>query len=154
MLPGLMQDRPLSIIDILRFAASAHATQELISKNVDEPIWRSNYAATFKRTAQAAHMLQSLGLNAGDRVSTLAWNNHRHFELFFAGPGMGIVLHTANPRLPDDHLVYTINHAGSRVLLLDRNMVEIYERISDRLETVEKVITLTDIERSGEKYEG
>tara|TARA_R110002124_G_scaffold101639_1_gene249283 strand:+ start:25998 stop:27623 length:1626 start_codon:yes stop_codon:yes gene_type:complete len=154
MLPGLMQDRPLSIIDILRFAASAHATQEIISKNVDEPMWRSNYAASFKRSAQAAHMLQSLGLKTGDRISTLAWNNHRHFELFFAAPGIGLVLHTANPRLPDDHLVYTINHAGSRVLLLDRNMIEIYNRIADRLETVEKVITLTDTARTEGLYDG
>ncbi|MEJ6596110.1 AMP-binding protein [Parasphingorhabdus sp.] len=124
MLPGLMQDRPLAIIDILRFAATAHATQEVVSKNVGEPIWRSTYAGTMRRVAQAANMLAGLGLKGGDRISSLAWNTHRHFELFYAAPGMGLVLHTANPRLPDDQLVYTINHAESRVLLIDRNMVE------------------------------
>ena len=154
MLPGLMQDRPLAIIDVLRFAATAHATQEIVSKNVDEAIWRSDYAGTMKRVAQAANMLASLDLQPGDRISTLAWNTHRHFELFYAAPGMGLVVHTANPRLPDDHLVYTINHAGSRVLLLDRNMIAIYERIADRLETVEKVIALTDSERTPQGYQG
>ena len=154
MLPGLMQKGPLSIIDMLRFAGTAHASREIVSKNIDEPIWRSNYGETLNRAAQAAHMLASLGLRPGDRVSTLAWNTHRHFELFFAGPGYGVVVHTANPRLPDDHLIYTINHAGSRVLFLDRNMIEIYERIADRLDTVEKVITLTDAERSVRAYDG
>lgn len=154
MLPGLMQDRPLAIIDILRFAATAHGTQEIVSKNVDEPIWRSDYAGTMRRVAQAAHMLAGLGLKAGDRISTLSWNTHRHFELFYAAPGVGLVVHTANPRLPDDHLIYTINHAGSRMLLLDRNMVPIYERIRDELSTVEKVVLLTDSERTLEGYEG
>tara|TARA_R110000772_G_scaffold43659_1_gene100548 strand:- start:3644 stop:5239 length:1596 start_codon:yes stop_codon:yes gene_type:complete len=149
-----MQGRPLAIIDILRFAATAHATQEIVSKNVDEPIWRGDYAGTMKRVGQAANMLTGLGLKSGDRISTLSWNTHRHFELFYAAPGMGLVAHTANPRLPDDHLIYTINHAGSRILLLDRNMIEIYERIADKLETVEKVITLTDSERTPDGFDG
>lgn len=154
MLPGLMQDRPLAIIDILRFAATAHGTQEIVSKNVDEPIWRSDYAGTMRRVAQAANMMVAAGLKAGDRISTLSWNTHRHFELFYAAPGMGLVVHTANPRLPDEHLVYTINHAGSRMLLLDRNMVPIYERIRDQLDTVEKIVLLTDHDRTLEGYDG
>lgn len=154
MLPGLMQDRPLAIIDILRFAATAHANQEIVSKNVDEPVWRSTYAGTMKRVCQAANMLTGLDLKSGDRISTLSWNTHRHFELFYAAPGMGLVAHTANPRLPDDHLIYTINHAGSRALLLDRNMVDIYERIKDRLETIEHIVTLTDAERTPADYNG
>jgi 3-(methylthio)propionyl---CoA ligase len=148
MLPGLMQDKPLNIIDILRFASVAHASQEIISKNVDEPITRYNYLSAWRRTAQAANMLSQLGVKSGDRVSSLSWNTHRHFELFFAVPGMGAVLHTANPRLPDDHLIFTINHAGSKALLIDRNMAEIVERIKPQLETVEHYIVLSDQERS------
>lgn len=150
---GLMQGRPLAIIDILRYAAAAHASQEIVSKGIDEPIWRSNYSGTLQRVAQVAHMLLAQGLRAGDRVSTLAWNTHRHFELFYAAPGIGLVLHTANPRLPDEHLIYTINHAASRVLLLDRNLVNVYERIAGRLDAVEKVIILSDPERALPGYE-
>jgi 3-(methylthio)propionyl---CoA ligase len=150
---GLMQDRPLAIIDILRYAAVAHATQEIVSKGIDEPIWRSNYAGTLQRVSQVANMLLGAGLRAGDRVSTLAWNTHRHFELFYAAPGIGLVLHTANPRLPDEHLIYTINHAASRTLLLDRNLADVYQRIAGRLNTVEKVIMLSDPERVPPGYE-
>ena len=147
-LPGSMQHRDLAIIDIVRFAAAAHPTREIVSRNVDEPMWRYDYARCFARVAQAAHMLGALGVASGDRVSSLAWNTHRHFELFFAVPGVGAVLHTANPRLPDDHLIYTINHAESRALLFDRNMAEIVERIRPRLETVEHFIVLSDVERA------
>ena len=147
-LPGLMQGRDLAIIEILRFAAAAHPTREIVSRNVDEPLWRYDYARCFSRAAQAAHMLVRFGISEGDRVSTLAWNTHRHFELLFAAPGIGAVLHTANPRLPDEHLIYTINHAASRMMLYDRNMAEIVERIRDRLETVESFIMLADAERT------
>jgi len=147
-LPGLMQRRDLAIIDILRFAATAHPGREIVSRLVDEPLWRYDYAACHARVAQAAHMLARLGVREGDRVTSLAWNTHRHLELFFAVPGIGAVLHTANPRLSDEHLLFTINHAGSRVLLFDRNMAPTVERIRDRLENVETLVVLSDEERS------
>ncbi len=142
MYPGLMQNTPLNISKIIEYAALAHGDREIVSRNVDEPIWRSNYAGTARRAAQGAHWLASINIKAGDRVSSLAWNNHRHFELFFAVPGMGAVLHTANPRLPDEHIAYTINHAESRVLLYDRNMAEMVERLKPLLSTIEHYVML------------
>jgi 3-(methylthio)propionyl---CoA ligase len=142
MYPGLMQQVPLNISKILEYAALAHGTTEVVSKNVDEPLWRYDYAGVAARAAQAAHWLAHIGIASGDRISSLAWNNHRHFELFFAAPGMGCVLHTANPRLPDEHIAYTINHAGSRVLLYDRNMEEIVARLKPILSSVETFVML------------
>ncbi len=147
-IPGSMQHRGLAIVDIIRHAAAAHPTREIASRNVDEPLWRYDYARCFDRVARCAHLLARAGVTSGDRVTSLAWNTHRHFELFFAVPGIGAVLHTANPRLPDDHLVFTINHAASRVLLIDANMAPIVARIRSRLDTVVHVITLTDAERT------
>jgi 3-(methylthio)propionyl---CoA ligase len=146
-IPGLMQHRDLAIIDIIRHAAAAHPTREIVSRNVNEPLWRYDYRRCLARIARAAQMFEELGIASGDRVTSLAWNNHRHFELFFAVPGIGAVLHTANPRLPDEHLIYTINHAGSAVLLFDRNMAEIVERIRPSLETVKNFIVLSDADR-------
>ncbi|GLJ00714.1 long-chain fatty acid--CoA ligase [Sphingobium sp. BS19] len=142
-LPGLMQQTPLNIIDILRHAAVAHRSREIVSRLIDEPIWRTDYGHTADRVAQAANMLAKMGVRAGDRLSSLAWNTHRHFELFYAVPGIGAVLHTANPRLPEDHLIFTINNAGSRVLLFDSNLFEIVERIKPKLESIEYYIALT-----------
>jgi fatty-acyl-CoA synthase len=96
-----------------------------------------------KRTARAAKALLRLGVTGGDRVSSLGWNTHRHLELFYAVTGIGAVLHTANPRLFDEQIVYTINHAQSRVLLFERNLAPLVARIADRLTTVTSFVSLT-----------
>jgi fatty-acyl-CoA synthase len=142
-----MQAPSLRIIDILMFAASAHARREIVSRLVDEPLWRYDYARALGRSAQCANALRRLGVKPGDRVSSLAWNTHRHFELFYAVPGIGAVLHTANPRLFDEQIVFTINHAGSRVLLFERNFLPLVERIAAQLPGIKTWIMLSDEER-------
>ena len=91
MLRGLMQDAPLLISGILEYAARAHGEREIVSKAVDEPVWRYDWHRCDQRARQAAQALGVLGIATGDRVSSLAWNTHRHLELFYAAPGMGAV---------------------------------------------------------------
>jgi 3-(methylthio)propionyl---CoA ligase len=96
MTPGLMQPVPLQISSILRYAAAAHPRREIVSRLIDEPLWRYDYAGLAARAAQAAHALRNLGVGPSDTVSTLSWNTHRHLELFYAAPGFGAVLHAPN----------------------------------------------------------
>lgn len=142
MLPGLMQDAPLQISAILTHAARAHGGVEIVSKLVDEPTWRYDWAACEVRSRQAAQMLGTLGIGSGDRISSLAWNTHRHLELFYAVPGIGAVLHTANPRLSDEQIAFTINHAGSRVLFFEANLAELVERLKPLLPAIERYVLL------------
>jgi fatty-acyl-CoA synthase len=144
MLPGLMQPTPLLVSSILRYAAAAHGTREIVSRQIEGPIFRYEYAGLARRAEQAAAALRALGVGEGDRVSSIAWNTHRHLELFFAVPGIGAVLHTANPRLFDEQIVYTINHAESRVLLFEKNLAPLVERLAPQLTTVEAYVMLTD----------
>ena len=132
---------------MLRYAALAHGDREIVSRLVEEPLWRYDYAGLAARGGKAANMLARLGVGRGDRVSSLAWNTHRHMELFFAVPGMGAVLHTANPRFSEDQIVYTINHAESRVLLFDRSFGSLVDRLRPRLATIRHYIMLADSER-------
>jgi fatty-acyl-CoA synthase len=148
MIPGLMQTTPLMISGILTYAAQAHGAREIVSRLIDEPLHRYDYAGLARRSAQAAHALQRLGIKAGDRVTSLAWNTHRHLELFYAAPGIGAVLHTANPRLFDEQIVYTINHAESSVLFFERNFQALVERIAPQLTTVKTFVMLSDAERT------
>lgn len=148
MLKGTMQQTPLMISGILTHAAAAHGDREIVSRLVDEPLWRYDYAGLARRAGQAAAMLRSLGVRPGDLVTSMAWNTHRHFELFFAVPGIGAVLHTANPRLSDEQIVYTLNHAGSGVLLFDRNFLAMVERVRPRLSNIHTFIMLSDAERT------
>ncbi len=142
--PGLMQTTPLQISSILKYAALAHGRREIVSRGIDEPFWRYDYAAFAVRCEKAARALGTIGVRPGDRVSTLAWNTHRHLELFYAATGMGAVLHTANPRLFDEQIAYTLNHAESAVLLFDRNLLELVERIAHRLIHVRTFVMLSD----------
>jgi acyl-CoA synthetase (AMP-forming)/AMP-acid ligase II len=148
MLPGLMQSTPLLISGILTYAAQAHGSREIVSKLIDEPIWRYDYHGLARRSAQLAHALKRLGVRPGNRVTSLAWNTHRHLELFYAVPGIGAVLHTANPRLFDEQIVYTINHAESGVLFFDRSFAGLVERIAPQLTTVKTFVMLSDRERT------
>lgn len=140
---GQMQRTPLLIGSILRYAAEAHPTQAVVSREIGgDRLWHTDYAGLYDRTARAANMLAGLGIRAGDRVTSLAWNTHRHLELFYAVPGLGAVLHTANPRLSDEQLSFTINHAASRVLAFDVNLIDLVARIAPALEHVEHFIAL------------
>ncbi len=148
MIAGLMQTTPLMISGILTYAAQAHGTREIVSKLIDEPLWRYDYAGLGRRSAQLAHALKRLGVAPGDRITSLAWNTHRHLELFYAAPGIGAVLHTANPRLFDEQIVYTINHAESGVLFYERSFAALVERIAPQLTTVKTFVMLSDRERT------
>lgn len=140
---GQMQPAQLLIGSILDYAAHAHATREIVSREIGtDRIWRYDYAGLAYRTAQGAHMLAALGLESGARVSSLAWNTHRHLELFYAVPSLGAVLHTANPRLSDEQLIWTLNHAESRILAFETNLAPLVEHIAPALDYVEHFIVL------------
>jgi fatty-acyl-CoA synthase len=139
---GSMQQFPLMISSILEHAAVAHGDQEIVSRLVEEPLWRYNYSGLAERAGRAANMIRRLGIGTGDFVSTLAWNTHRHYELFFAVPGIGAVLHTGNPRLSDEQIAYTLNHAGSSVLLFERNFSELVQRLQPHLTNIRHFIML------------
>jgi 3-(methylthio)propionyl---CoA ligase len=103
-----MMTMPLSIPSILRHAAIYHGDTEIVSRTLDGAIHRYDYAAAWRRAQQLANALHALGLTPGDRVGTLAWNGHRHFEIYYAVSGSGMVCHTINPRLLPGQIAYII----------------------------------------------
>ncbi len=141
---GLMQEIPLMISSLIRYAAEYHGDRRVVSRTVEGPIHRYGYAECERRAKRAANALGRLGIRPGDRVGTLAWNGHRHLELFYGVSGMGAVLHTVNPRLFTEQIVYIVNHAEDRVLFVDLTFVELVERIVDRLATVEQIVVMCD----------
>ena len=142
-----MQQHELRLGSILAYAADAHPTREIVSRQIDEPDWRGTYADLAVRAAKAAHALAALGVGPGDRVATLAWNTIRHLDLFYAVPGLGAVLMTANPRLFEDQIIYTIDHAGAEWLLFDHDMLALVERLAPRLPRIKHYVMLSDQNR-------
>ena len=116
---GLMQDQPLAISSLIEFAARHHHDGQIVSRRVEGDIHRYTYREAAARSRQVAAALDRLGLAFSDRVATLAWNGYRHMELYYAVSGMGAVLHTLNPRLHPDQVVYIADHAEDSVLFFD-----------------------------------
>jgi fatty-acyl-CoA synthase len=141
---GLMQHHPLLIASLIEHAASVHSDGEIVSRAPDGTIHRYTYTDVKRRAAQVANLLASLGVAPGECVGTLAWNGHRHLELFYGVSGSGVVLHTINPRLFPDQLEYIINHAGDRVLFFDVCFAPLVEKLAPRLQTVQQYIALSD----------
>lgn len=141
---GLMQNHPLRIIDILSFAAEVWPDQGITSVRDEGDVHRASYPETLDRVSQLAHALDGIGVREGDRVATLAWNGHRHFELYYAISGMGAVCHTINPRLPQEQLTYMLDHAGDSVLCVDLSLVPLVESMRGDLPEGLTLIVLTD----------
>ena len=146
MLRGQMMDRPLLIADILRHAALNHGKREIVSRMPDSgQIHRYGYVDCYARTQKLANALKSsLKIKPGDRVTTIAWNTHRHLELYYGVSGIGAVIHTANPRLSPDQLAWIINHAKSKVVFFDVTFAPLVEAIAKHCKTVKKFVVMTD----------
>lgn len=144
MLHGLMMDSPLLITSIMRFADRNHGSREVVSVTADNPQHRYTYSAAFSRSRQLANALQRLGIERGDRLATLAWNDHRHFEIYYAVSCSGSVCHTINPRLFADQISYIISHAEDRLLFVDPAFVPLLEQLQGELSLVEAFVVLTD----------
>ncbi len=143
---GNMMDEQMLITDLLEHAAACHGQSQIVSGFADGSVHRYTYADAAKRTKQLANALQKLGVEKGDCIGTLAWNDYRHYELYFGISGVGAVTHTINPRLFTDQITYIINHAQNTYLFLDPMFVPLLEGIKDKIDCVRGFVILTDAE--------
>ena len=141
---GLMQQQPLLISSLLSHAARHHAAAEVVSATNQGPVHHSTWAETERRARRLVRVLQKLGVNAQDRVGTLAWNDYRHLETYYAASGMQAICHTINPRLSPDDIAYIINHAGDSVLFVDPGFAPLIAGIAAKLDSVRAVAVMTD----------
>ena len=141
---GLMQQHPLLISSLLHHAERHHGDQEVVSRRVEGDIHRCSYRQLAARSRQLAKALGALGVGVGDRVATLAWNGHRHMELYYAVSGAGAVLHTLNPRLHPTQVVWIAGHAEDQVLCFDLTFLPLVEAVAAHLKTVRHFVLMTD----------
>lgn len=141
---GNAMETPLLIIDMLAYANQRFPDKEIVSRLHDNSIHRTTYAKTWSRTAQLGHVLTALGVRSGDFVASMAWNTHRHVELYYGIAGVGAVLHTINPRLFSEQIEYVINHAEDTYIFVDLGFVEQLEEVAEQLTTVKGFIFLCE----------
>ena len=143
---GLMQDRPLLISSLIEHAAACHADTEIVSRLPEGSMRRTTWSQIRDQSKQVANALAQLGIEPADRVATLAWNSDRHLALYYGVSGSGAVMHTVNPRLFAEQIVYIINHAEDRVLFFDVTFAALVAALAPELETVEHFVAMTDRE--------
>jgi fatty-acyl-CoA synthase len=141
---GLMQDQPLLISSLIDFAERHHADGEIVSRRVEGDLHRYTWGDVAKRSRQVAHALDSLKLAFSSRVATLAWNGYRHLELYFGVSGSGRVLHTLNPRLHPDQVVWIANHAEDEVLCFDMSFLPIVQAVHARCPLIKTYVAMCD----------
>jgi fatty-acyl-CoA synthase len=137
---GNMMGWDLTIPQAISHAEKYNYDGKLISRELDGSINETTYGESIKRSKKLANALSKLGINLHDRVATISWNNSRHFETYFGVSGMGAVLHTLNPRYSPAQLVYILNHAEDKVLIIDPTFIPLVEGVQDQLNFVETII--------------
>ena len=138
-----MMQQPLLISTLLTHAERHHGDQEIVSRRVEGDLHRQTYADLAQRARRMANALAANGIRFGDRVATLAWNGHRHMELYYAVSGSGAVLHTLNPRLHPDQVVWIADHAEDTVLFFDLSFLPLIEAIAPRVKTIKAFVAMT-----------
>ncbi len=144
-LQGLMQDDfPLTLHHIRRRMVACSPDAQVLTLAEPGAVERVTFAEASERIDRLARALGRLGIEQGDRVGTFAWNNQRHFELYFAIPCVGAVLHTLNIRLFEEQLTYIVNHAEDRVIFVDDSLVPVLEKLAPSFESVEHYVVMGD----------
>ena len=141
-LMGNMMRQPLVISSILQHAARHYGANEIVSRRVEGDIHRYTYRDCHARAQQLANALQALGVEAGQRVATLAWNGYRHLELYYAVSGSGRVIHTLNPRLHAEQIAYLLNHADDQYVFFDMTFLPLVEAVAPRCPAVKGYVML------------
>src|SRR6266511_1220949 len=141
---GLIMDYPLTLTHFFERAQRLFPKKILGTRVPGVRLVKYTYADFCERTARLAGALSRLGVKKGDRVGTLAWNSHRHLEVYFAAPLMGAILHTVNLRLSAQDITYIVNHARDKVLITDASLWPVVEPIRKGLKSVKHIIVMKD----------
>ena len=147
---GLMMDSHLTITSIMNHADRINGTSEIVSVTGDNPHHRYTYKDAFRRVRQMANALQQVGFKPGDRIATLAWNDYRHFELYYAISCSGQVCHTINPRLFPEQINFIINHAEDQWVFTDPMFVPLLEALKSQLPSVRGYVVMTSSDQMPE----
>ena len=129
---GLMMDFPLTLSAIFRHAERVFPRREIVTRRADRSIHRYTFADLAARARRLAGALRQLGVAPGDRVATLAWNNHQHLEAYWGIPLAGGVLHTLNLRLHPDEIAFIVNDAQDLVVLVDHTLLPLWEKVAPK----------------------
>ena len=133
-------DFQLLLKHVLEYGVAWAPDQEIVYRDQV----RHTYSTMYQRVLRLAGALQALGVEKGTKVGVVEWDSHRYLEMYFGIPGVGAVLHTINPRLAPEDLVYTLMHAEDEILIFHEDFAPLVQQIRPRLPSIRKYILITD----------
>ena len=139
---GQMMMKPLLISSLIEHAERYHGETGIVSVETTGGIEQTSWGEVARNARRLASVLSGLGLDPQARCATLAWNNRRHLEIYYGVSGAGYVLHTINPRLFPEQLVYIAGHAEDRVLFFDRTFLPLVKALRDKMTTIEHLVLM------------
>src|ERR1700751_108263 len=131
---------PLLIKHLLHAPMIQAADREIIYRDLS----RFTYRDLRERIGRLASGLTSRGVRRGDVVGVLDWDSHRYLECYFAIPMLGATLQTVNIRLSPEQVLFTLNHARPKLLLVNVEFLPLVEQLHDKLEAVEGIVLISD----------
>lgn len=137
-------DFQLNTTTLIRHAARTHGDQEIVYRTPDGGWDRYSYRDSYARVCRSANALRQLGVGPGDRVGILDWNSRRHFELYFAIPGLGAVMLQMNLRLGTEDLSFVVGHSEASLVLVDETLLSVAEAIAPHVPGVKGWIVMSD----------
>lgn len=141
---GLMMQMPLLVSTLLEHAERHHKETEVVSRRTEGDLHRTTLKQIASRSRQLASALTTIGVQEGENVATMAWNNYRHLEIYYAVSGMGAVTHTLNPRYSPQQLIYILNHAKNRTVFFDQTFAPLVKGIEAHCPNVERWVMMID----------
>ena len=132
MVGSMMDDYPLALARIVDRAERIHARRQVAWRRPSGDVGHTTYGELIDRAHHVGGALRALGIESGDRVATLLWNQPEHLELYFAITGVGAVIHTLNPRLHPDELAFIAADAGDRAIVVDESLLPVLDSFRKR----------------------
>jgi fatty-acyl-CoA synthase len=143
-------DYQLLLKHILEYGITWSPDQEVIYRDQ----FRYTYKDMVRRVLALASALQGLGVTKGTKVGVIEWDSHRYLEMYFAIPSVGAVLHTINPNLSLENVIYTVKHAEDQVLIFNEDFLPIVDEIRSKVPSIKKFVMITDRNSSFPWIEG
>jgi fatty-acyl-CoA synthase len=142
--PSTMQDDyQLSVINLIKHGVRNFDRQEIVCK-IGDSMFRYTYADAYGRMMRFGNALKGLGIGAGDRIGVMDWNSYRNYEMYFAIPGTGAVMLLMNLRLSPTDLSYVVNHAETKLIVVDETLLPLVEAAASEFKTVRAYVVFTD----------
>jgi fatty-acyl-CoA synthase len=142
-----IHDYQLLLKHVLETGISWSPNQEVIYRDK----FQYTYEDMYRRVLSLAAVLQNLDIQQGTKVGVIEWDSHRYLEMYFAIPGIGAVLHTINPNLSPENVIFTVDHAEDRVLIFNQDFLPIVEKIRERVPSIETYIMISESDQKSDE---